>query len=111
MAHDHAAGIGPGGEFVIFAGVDLHLVLVEPVPEIGGGDVDAEVVAFRVIDGEGRIGAVLGLGLSDDWGDALAGEADPVRWQDGERLAVAVELFGGVGGGLRQAVGAGECAP
>ena len=45
MAHHQRARIGPSDESVVLAAVDLHLVLIEAVPEIAGDDADRGVEA------------------------------------------------------------------
>ena len=42
MAHHQAAGIALGDELVVLAAVDLHLVLIEQVPQIAGDDAERQ---------------------------------------------------------------------
>lgn len=110
MAHDQPAGIGPGDEFIVLAAVDLHLLLVETVPQIVGDDIGAFVEAFGIVDGEGRVGQMRGLRLRHHGRDALSGQPTPGRGQFGQRLAVAIELARLVGRDIGQPIGAGEAA-
>ncbi|KAG0737111.1 hypothetical protein G6F50_016820 [Rhizopus delemar] len=38
VAHDQRAGVGPRDEAVVLAAVDLHLVLIEHVPQVTRDD-------------------------------------------------------------------------
>ncbi len=97
VPHHQAARVAPGGELVVQAAVDLHLVLVEPVVKVAGDDGVGERRRApgrrRRVDLERRVGQhVGGLGLRDRDGLAGRGEAAPGRRQLGEHAAVAIAL-------------------
>ncbi len=108
VAHGEAAGVGPGGELVVAAAVDLHLVLEEAVVEIAGDHVRPDLhagglEAGRGVDLEGAV--VLAGGAAFRHGDRLArcGDAAPDLGQLGEYGArrVAVHLRHVAAGGGR----------
>src|SRR6516165_8726952 len=97
-------------EFVVTPAIDLHLVLVEAMPEVARDGAVGELEAVRVISTEGAIGQMLGLGLGHRRRHALGGQAFPNRRQFAERLAVAIALGPRPGGRLRHTVRAWETA-
>ena len=92
MPHGERAGIAIGGEPVVSAAVNLHLVLVEAVPQIASGHAEREIEPLRVIDRKGRIGQVLGLGLGHGRLGALSRQPAPNRRQLLERRSIAIAL-------------------
>jgi len=56
IAHDHGAGIAPSDEAVVFAAVDLHLVLVEGVDQVAGDHTLGQGIAVRGLQRERRVG-------------------------------------------------------
>ena len=46
VAHHQPTGIGESREAIVLAAVDLHLVLIEQVPEIARGDAERRIEAF-----------------------------------------------------------------
>ena len=94
MAHHQAARICPSNEPVVLAAVDLHLLLIEAMPEIAGGDADRLVDARGVVDGERRVGQMRRLRLGHGGRHALGGQTAPGRRQFLKRGAIAVELLG-----------------
>ncbi len=110
MAHDEAPGVAIGGEAVVLAAVDLHLVLIEAMDEIARPDADRQVEALRVIDGEGRVRQARSLVLRDRRLDMLARQPAPDGRQTRQQLAVAVALRELRRREMHKAIGAGELA-
>ncbi|MCL7033739.1 hypothetical protein MKW94_009196 [Papaver nudicaule] len=65
MAHHEAARIGPRGELVVAAGRDLHLVLVEAVPQVARDHAVQQRLALRVGDPERRVRQLVDVALGD----------------------------------------------
>ena len=107
MAHHQATRVGPGDKIVVFTAVDLHLVLIEHVPQVAGDQAQGQVFGVRALEGEGRVGQVFlelhfaGVGHPVDRLRPDLQHATPGRWQGGQRAAVAVALLG-IGGGQRR---------
>jgi hypothetical protein len=98
VAHDQAAGIGPGHETVVLAAVDLHLVLVEHVPQVARDQAQGQGFALRALEGVGGVGQVglvlLAAGIVDAFHAlVLDHHAVPGRRQFLEQAAVAVALL------------------
>jgi hypothetical protein len=92
VAHDEAAGITIGGKIVVLAAPDLHLVLVEAVPQIAGRDAEGQIEAFGIVDRKGRIGQMRRLRLRHVRNGALGGQPIPDRRQLAKHRAVAIAL-------------------
>lgn len=110
MAHDEAAGIGPGDELVVLSAIDLHLLLVEAMPQVAGDHRRRLREALGIVDREAGIGKMSRLRLGDGRRYALGSQAAPGRRQFGERLAIAVELPRLLGADIGKAVGTGKAA-
>src|SRR5262245_37214665 len=110
MAHDKRTRIGIGDKTVVFAAIDLHLVLVEKVPKIAGGDAERRVESVGVVDREGRIRQMLSLRLCHCRQRAFGCQPAPYRGQFPEYGAVAIELRIAGRSYLRQPVSARERA-
>jgi hypothetical protein len=110
MAHDQTAGVRIGHEVVVLAAIDLHLVLIEAMPQIMGGDCERLVESFRVVDRKQRVGQMLGLRLSHRRRNAWRRQATPDRRELLERGSVAIELPHHIGGHVLQPVRAREVA-
>jgi hypothetical protein len=99
MPHHQAAGIGPGDEIVVLAAVDLHLVLVEHVPQIPGDQAQGQVFGVRALEGERGVGQVFlelhfaGVGHPVDALRADLQHTTPHRGQAGQYAGVAVALL------------------
>jgi hypothetical protein len=48
----------PRRRTIVLAAVDLHLVLVEHVPQVAGDQAQRQVFALRALEREGRIGQI-----------------------------------------------------
>src|SRR5215470_18049341 len=92
VGHGQSAGIRECDELVVLASIYLHLVLVEQMPEVTGGDIERRVEAFRVVDSKGCIGKMLGLRLGDRWRDSLCGQSAPHGRQLLQDRPVAIPL-------------------
>ena len=93
MAHDECAGIGPGGEAIVLAAIDLHLVLVEAVPQVAGHDVQRLMKSTGCVDAERLVGKMRGLRFRDGRRHTGGGQSVPDGWQFLHHGAVAVTLW------------------
>jgi len=114
MAHHQAARVGPGGELVVPAAVDLHLVLVEHVAEVARDHALGQRLALGVLQGIRCVGQALDLVFLDQPVGAaeklaLRHHAAPDLGQLRQHLTVAVALNAwGVRHGLAHAGEVGE---
>jgi len=99
VAHDQGAGVSPRDELVVLAAVDLHLVLIEHMPEVARDHALRQGLALRAQQRKGRVGQVVhvGGGLVDLIGDVVGllrrgHHAVPDGRQHRQRRAVAVDL-------------------
>jgi len=97
VAHDQGAAVAPGNEAVVLAPVDLHLVLVEGVHQVARHHALRQGIAVKGLQGEGRVGQSLDIGLADLEGlvidDLLVlDQPAPDPGQGAEHLAVAIAL-------------------
>src|SRR5471032_293915 len=98
MAHRQATGVGPGDKAVVLAAVDLHLVLIEHVPQVAGHQTQRQVFALRAFEGVRRIRQVFLKLRTGGVNHAIEGlranlvNAPPNRRQGRQRAAVAILL-------------------
>jgi len=59
VTHRQATRVTPGDELVIFAIVDLHLVLIEHVPQVAGYQVQRQVFLIGPFEGKGGVGQIM----------------------------------------------------
>ncbi len=95
VAHDHAARVAPGDETIIFAVVNLHLVLVKQMPQVTRDDAFGQGVAIAVAQLEGAVRQVSNLVFFDLIvlaADVLQGRyqaaPDPRQRRQGRAVAV-----------------------
>ena len=87
VAHGQAAGIPPGHELVVLAIVDLHLVLIEHMPQVAGHQIQRQILLIRPFQREGGVGQVLLKLLTRRIGHAIyrlrshLQQPAPYRWQ------------------------------
>ena len=99
VAHGQAAGVGPGDKTVVLAAIDLHLVLIEHVPQVAGDQAQGQVFGVRALEGERCVGQVLlklrGAGVSHaiDGLRADLQHTTPDGRQGLQQRAVAVTLL------------------
>jgi len=93
MPHDEPAGIGPGGELVVLAAVELHLLLVEAVPQVAMDDACRLVEALRIVDREWMVRQMRRHLLGDRRHDAFRRQPAPDRRQFLHQRTVAVALL------------------
>ena len=67
ITHHCATAIRPSSKFIVFAAVDLHLLLIEAVPEITRWHGVGEVQAISSVNLEWFVGQMLGLLFGDGW--------------------------------------------
>ena len=106
MAHYERARIGVGNEAIVLAAIDLHLILIEAVPQIMGRDAERRIETLRAVDCKRRVRQVLGLRLRHRRNDAFCRQPIPYRRQFLQNRAVAVELRVARRRYVREAVGA-----
>src|ERR1700756_1660775 len=94
MPHDQGSRVPVSDELVVLAVIYLHLVLIEEVQEVAGGNVEREIEAIRIVDREGPISEMLSLSLGHSRRDPLRCEAIPNRRQLFQNQAVTVTLRG-----------------
>src|SRR5437016_1455491 len=82
-AHHRTAAIGPSDELVILAAVNLHLLLVEPVPKIAGR-LFKWVVERAAVNAEEVVGEMQSLCLADHRRCILGRKPAPAGRQFGE---------------------------
>ncbi len=99
IAHGQATRVGPGTEHVVLAAVDLHLVLVEHVPQIAGHQAQRQLFTVRAFERIRAIGQpllILGAHRISHPFDRLRAQLQypaPSRGQDIERGTVAITLL------------------
>src|SRR6516165_526727 len=108
MAHHEGSRIPVSNELVVFAAIYLHLVLIEEVQEVAGGDVEREIEDIRIVDREGPIREMLSFRLGHGRRDPLRCEAIPNRRQLFQNQAVAVTLGRYFAGEMLEPVCTGE---
>ena len=108
VTHDQRTRIGVGNESVVAAAADLHLVLVEAMPQIAGGDTEWQIEAFRIVDRKRRIGQMPALGLGYGRDDTFRGQPAPHRREFLQHGSVAIALRVSLRRDPGQAVGAGK---
>ncbi|MNV56494.1 hypothetical protein D3C71_1487820 [compost metagenome] len=62
VTHDERARVRPCDEPVVLAAVDLHLVLIEHMPEVARDDALRQGLALRTLQRERRVGQVVHVG-------------------------------------------------
>jgi hypothetical protein len=75
VPQDQGAGIRPGCEAVVLPAIDLHLVFIEPVPEIAGDYAERCVEAFWIVDRKRQVGQMLSLELGNRGANASGGKS------------------------------------
>ena len=99
VAHGQTTGVAPGHKLVVFAVVDLHLVLIKHVPQVTGHQAQRQVFLIRAFKGEWCVGQVFlelhALRVRDTVNRlrAYLQDAAPGRWQGVEQAAIAVALL------------------
>jgi hypothetical protein len=106
VAHGQATGVGPSDETVVLAAVDLHLVLIEHMPQIAGDQAKWQIFSVRAFEGERCVGQVFlklrgaGVGHAIEGLRADLQHATPDGRQGLQQRAVAVTLL--IVGGLER---------
>ncbi len=58
VAHGQPASVGPGDESIIATVVDLHLILIENVPQVASDQTQRQIFAVWPLEREGSVGQV-----------------------------------------------------
>ncbi len=104
IAKRQRTGVGPGDKQVVLAAIDLHLVLIEHMPQVAGDQAQRQVFAVRPLQCVGRVGQVFlilgGVGVKHAVNRLRPqlSDAAPYLRQRLQQAAVAVALL--IVGGL-----------